>query len=162
MRAIKQKARKVDGQCSDMWYCLIATSSPKEDGEKFLQYRSLQGPFAGGSSLQEVRNDRTGEQDVRTMQGWCSAPQGRATRRAPATGPPMGGRRGAPLRRHFRFKNFREALHFVNKVGELAEEQGHHPDIYLGWGRVEVLVWTHKINGLTESDFIFAAKVDTL
>jgi 4a-hydroxytetrahydrobiopterin dehydratase len=66
------------------------------------------------------------------------------------------------LRRHFRFKNFREALDFVNKVGELAEEQGHHPDIYLGWGRVEVLVWTHKINGLTESDFIFAAKVDTL
>src|SRR5215203_5212604 len=96
MRAIKQKARKVDGQCSDMWYCLIATSSPKEDGEKFLQYRSLQGPFAGGSSLQEVLNDRTGEQDVRTVQGWCSAPQGRATRRAPATGPRMGGRRGAP------------------------------------------------------------------
>src|SRR5215213_10736384 len=96
MRAIKQKARKVDGQCSDMWYCLIATSSPKEDGEKFLQYRSLQGPFAGGSSSQEVRNDRTGEQDVRTVQGWCSAPQGGATRPAPATGPRMGGRRGAP------------------------------------------------------------------
>ena len=66
------------------------------------------------------------------------------------------------LRQHFRFKNFREALDFVNKVGELAEEQGHHPDIYFGWGRVEVTVWTHKINGLTESDFIFAAKVDTL
>jgi 4a-hydroxytetrahydrobiopterin dehydratase len=66
------------------------------------------------------------------------------------------------LRQHFRFKNFREALDFVNKVGELAEEQGHHPDIYFGWGRVEVLVWTHKINGLTESDFIFAAKVDRL
>ena len=66
------------------------------------------------------------------------------------------------LRQHFRFKNFREALDFVNKVGELAEEQGHHPDIYFGWGQVEVLVWTHKINGLTESDFIFAAKVDTL
>ncbi len=66
------------------------------------------------------------------------------------------------LRKSFRFKNFREALDFVNKVGELAEEQGHHPDIYLGWGRVEVTVWTHKINGLTESDFIFAAKVDML
>jgi 4a-hydroxytetrahydrobiopterin dehydratase len=66
------------------------------------------------------------------------------------------------LRRSFRFNNFREALGFVNKVGELAEEQGHHPDICFGWGRVEVLVWTHKINGLTESDFIFAAKVDTL
>src|SRR5215208_1840297 len=79
-----------------MWYCLIATSSPKEDGEKFLQCRSFLGPFAGGSSLQEVQNDRTGEQDVRTVQGWCSAPKGTATRRAPATGPRMGGRRGAP------------------------------------------------------------------
>ena len=66
------------------------------------------------------------------------------------------------LRRSFRFNNFREALDFVNKVGELAEEQGHHPDICFGWGQVEVTVWTHKINGLTESDFIFAAKVDTL
>jgi 4a-hydroxytetrahydrobiopterin dehydratase len=66
------------------------------------------------------------------------------------------------LRRVFRFKNFREALAFVNQVGELAEEQGHHPDINFGWGRVEVTVWTHKIDGLTESDFIFAAKVDTL
>jgi len=66
------------------------------------------------------------------------------------------------LRRRFRFKNFREALDFVNKVGELAEEQGHHPDISFGWGRVEVAIWTHKIDGLTESDFILAAKVDTL
>ena len=66
------------------------------------------------------------------------------------------------LKRVFRFKNFREALNFVNEVGELAEEQGHHPDISFGWGRVEVTVWTHKIDGLTESDFIFAAKVDAL
>lgn len=66
------------------------------------------------------------------------------------------------LRRVFRFKNFREALDFVNEVGELAEGQGHHPDISFGWGRVEVTVWTHKIDGLTESDFIFAAKVDAL
>jgi 4a-hydroxytetrahydrobiopterin dehydratase len=66
------------------------------------------------------------------------------------------------LRKVFRFKNFREALDFVNKVGELAEEQGHHPDISFGWGRVEITVWTHKIDGLTESDFVFAAKVDTL
>ena len=66
------------------------------------------------------------------------------------------------LRRVFRFKNFREAWGFVNKVGELAEQQGHHPDISFGWGYAEVTVWTHKINGLTESDFIFAAKVDTL
>jgi 4a-hydroxytetrahydrobiopterin dehydratase len=66
------------------------------------------------------------------------------------------------LRRRFPFKNFREALGFVNGVGGIAEEQGHHPDISFGWGYAEVTVWTHKIDGLTESDFIFAAKVDTL
>ncbi len=66
------------------------------------------------------------------------------------------------LRRRFRFKNFREALGFVNRVGGLAEEQGHHPDISFGWGYAEVTIYTHKIDGLTESDFIFAAKVDTL
>jgi 4a-hydroxytetrahydrobiopterin dehydratase len=66
------------------------------------------------------------------------------------------------LRRRFRFKNFREALSFVNEVGELAEEQGHHPDVGFGWGYAEVTVWTHKIDGLTESDFVFAAKVDAL
>ena len=66
------------------------------------------------------------------------------------------------LRRGFRFKNFREALRFVNRVGELAEEQGHHPDVTFGWGYADVTVWTHKIDGLTESDFVFAAKVDAL
>lgn len=66
------------------------------------------------------------------------------------------------LSRTFRFKNFREALTFVNRVGELAEEQNHHPDVSLGWGRVELTVFTHKIDGLTESDFVFAAKVDRL
>jgi 4a-hydroxytetrahydrobiopterin dehydratase len=66
------------------------------------------------------------------------------------------------LRRRFRFKNFREALDFVNRVGELAEEQKHHPDICFGWGRAEITVFTHKIDGLTESDFVFAAKVDRL
>ena len=66
------------------------------------------------------------------------------------------------LNREFRFKNFREALDFVNRVGALAEEQAHHPDIELGWGRVGVTIFTHKIDGLTESDFILAAKVDRL
>jgi 4a-hydroxytetrahydrobiopterin dehydratase len=66
------------------------------------------------------------------------------------------------LRRRFRFKNFREALGFVNRVGELAEEQGHHPDMSFGWGYAEITVFTHKIDGLTESDFIFAAKTNTL
>src|SRR5258708_8184110 len=62
----------------------------------------------------------------------------------------------------FKFPNFREALKFVNRVGELAEEQGHHPDIFLTWGKVDVTSWTHKIDGLTESDFILAAKIDQL
>ena len=66
------------------------------------------------------------------------------------------------LEREFKFKNFREALEFTNKVGELAEAQGHHPDIYLAWGKVQVTLWTHKIDGLTESDFIMAAKIDQL
>jgi len=64
--------------------------------------------------------------------------------------------------RSFKFKNFRTALEFVNRVGELAEQQGHHPDLFLAWGRVDVTTWTHKINGLTESDFILAAKIDRL
>ena len=66
------------------------------------------------------------------------------------------------LKKNYRFSNFREALKFVNQVGELAEDQGHHPDICFGWGNVEISIWTHKINGLTESDFILAAKIDEL
>ncbi len=62
----------------------------------------------------------------------------------------------------YKFPDFRKALDFVNRVGELAEEQGHHPDIYLAWGKVEIKIWTHKIDGLTESDFILAAKVDRI
>jgi 4a-hydroxytetrahydrobiopterin dehydratase len=64
------------------------------------------------------------------------------------------------LEKEYRFTNFREALDFTNRVGELAEEQGHHPDIYLAWGKVRLTIWTHKIDGLTESDFVFAAKSD--
>jgi len=66
------------------------------------------------------------------------------------------------LEKEYKFKDFREALTFTNKVGELAEAQGHHPDIYLAWGKVKLTVWTHKINGLTESDFVLAAKADRL
>ena len=62
----------------------------------------------------------------------------------------------------FAFPDFRQALGFVDRVGEVAEEQGHHPDIYLSWGKVEIKLWTHKIDGLTESDFIMAAKIDEL
>jgi len=66
------------------------------------------------------------------------------------------------LEKEYKFKNFREALAFTNKVGELAESINHHPDIYLAWGKVKLTLWTHKIDGLSESDFIFAAKVDEL
>ena len=66
------------------------------------------------------------------------------------------------LEKEFGFEDFRSALDFTNRVGELAEEQGHHPDIYLSWGRVRTRIWTHKIDGLTESDFILAAKMDEL
>ena len=66
------------------------------------------------------------------------------------------------LTRAFTFPDFRKALDFVNRVGEVAEQQGHHPDILLAWGKAEVTLWTHKINGLTESDFIMAAKIDQL
>ena len=66
------------------------------------------------------------------------------------------------LTKTFAFKNFATALAFVDRVGAMAEEQWHHPDIYLAWGAVRIDIWTHKINGLTESDFVFAAKCDAL
>lgn len=66
------------------------------------------------------------------------------------------------LQKTFKFPDFRQALNFTNLVGELAETQKHHPDIYLAWGKVAVKVYTHKIDGLTESDFVLAAKIDRL
>lgn len=69
---------------------------------------------------------------------------------------------GHHLQKAYSFKNFRETLDFINRVGELAEEQGHHPDICFGWGKADITIWTHKIDGLTESDFVLAAKIDRL
>ncbi len=66
------------------------------------------------------------------------------------------------LVRTYKFPDFIAALAFVNRVGALAEEQGHHPDILLAWGKVEITLWTHAVDGLTESDFILAAKIDRL
>ena len=66
------------------------------------------------------------------------------------------------LERVFRFKNFKEALEFTNKVGEIAEEEGHHPVMVTEWGRVKVSWWTHKIKGLHQNDFIMAAKINEL
>jgi 4a-hydroxytetrahydrobiopterin dehydratase len=69
---------------------------------------------------------------------------------------------GHHLARVFNFPDFRTALAFVNRVGEVAEAEGHHPDLGLSWGKVAVKIWTHKIDGLTESDFVLAAKIDRL
>ncbi|AFU60281.1 putative pterin-4-alpha-carbinolamine dehydratase [Candidatus Nitrososphaera gargensis Ga9.2] len=66
------------------------------------------------------------------------------------------------LEKSFKFKDFAQALAFTNKVGELAEKEGHHPDILTEWGRVTVTWWTHKIKGLHRNDFIMAAKTDAL
>jgi 4a-hydroxytetrahydrobiopterin dehydratase len=66
------------------------------------------------------------------------------------------------ITRAFTFPDFKQALDFVNRVGEIAEQQGHHPDILLTWGKAEITMWTHKIDGLTQSDFIMAAKIDRL
>lgn len=64
------------------------------------------------------------------------------------------------LEKEYKFKNFVQALDFTNKIGAIAEQQGHHPDIYLAWGKVRLTVWTHAVDGLTESDFVLAAKGD--
>ena len=66
------------------------------------------------------------------------------------------------LQKEFTFPDFKSALAFTNQVGELAEAQGHHPDLHLAWGKVEITIWTHKIDGLHQSDFILAAKIDKL
>jgi 4a-hydroxytetrahydrobiopterin dehydratase len=64
------------------------------------------------------------------------------------------------LRKSFAFKNFVDAVAFVNRITPVAEDQGHHPDLHLGWGKVEVELWTHAIDGLSSSDFVMAAKID--
>jgi 4a-hydroxytetrahydrobiopterin dehydratase len=66
------------------------------------------------------------------------------------------------LEKEYAFRGFRDAFEFVKRVGEMCEEQGHHGDIFLAWGKVKLSVWTHKIDGLTESDFVWAAKAEDL
>ena len=88
--------------------------------------------------------------------------QGRGIGQVEGPGAWLGGGGGSspgPLRT---FPDFRTALDFVNRVGAVAEQEGHHPDLYLSWGKVDIQTWTHKIDGLTESDFILAAKIDRL
>lgn len=69
---------------------------------------------------------------------------------------------GKAIKRRFEFKNFKQALAFVNKVGEIAEAEDHHPDISFGWGYAEFLLWTHAIGGLHENDFIMASKINAI
>lgn len=69
---------------------------------------------------------------------------------------------GKSLTRAYTFKDFKEALAVTNKIGEIAEQEGHHPDLTLGWGKVRVSLTTHAINGLSENDFIVASKVEAL
>ena len=64
------------------------------------------------------------------------------------------------LEKEYRFKNFKKALEFTNIVGKIAEEEGHHPDLYLSWGKLKIQLFTRKIEGLSESDFILAAKIE--
>ena len=70
--------------------------------------------------------------------------------------------RGHHLRREYTFSNFAKALEFVNRVGEVAEAEGHHPNISFTWGKVDIEIFTHSIDGLTESDFVLAAKIERL
>lgn len=69
---------------------------------------------------------------------------------------------GKRIEKEYRFPDFRQALDFVNRLGEVAEQEGHHPDIYLTWGKVRVALSTHSVGGLSENDFILAAKADEL
>jgi 4a-hydroxytetrahydrobiopterin dehydratase len=66
------------------------------------------------------------------------------------------------LERAYRFPDFATALRFVDKVGAMADDENHHPDVFLAWGKARITIWTHKIDGLTESDFVFAAKCDRI
>ncbi|MEK7583555.1 MAG: 4a-hydroxytetrahydrobiopterin dehydratase [Patescibacteria group bacterium] len=66
------------------------------------------------------------------------------------------------IRRNFKFKNFVEAMKFVNRVAELAEAEGHHPDLHIFYNKVLIELWTHAVSGLSENDFILAAKIDQL
>ena len=71
-------------------------------------------------------------------------------------------KKGHHLFRGYTFGDFQKALDWVNQVGVLAEHEGHHPDLFLAWGKVEISIFTHKVDGLTEADFILAAKIDRL
>jgi 4a-hydroxytetrahydrobiopterin dehydratase len=112
-------------------------------------------PPLAGEELERLLAQLSGWSVVAGSGGGKSGRGGEAG--AAGTTGAVGARR---LEKQYRFPDFRQALAFVNRVGELAEQEGHHPDIELGWGRVKLTLWTHSIGGLSENDFILAAKAD--
>ena len=100
------------------------------------------GPCKAGTPPVEGENLR---RLLGQLDGWSAEAAGDGSRR---------------LVKEYRFPDFRQALAFVNRVGEIAEREGHHPDFELGWGRVKLTLWTHSIGGLSENDFILAAKAE--
>ena len=112
---------------------------------------------AGGS------HDRTDRKDLRAVPGrGAAAGAGRGPKISGADAGLGAARQGKRIERTYKFKNFREALGFVDRVGGLAEDEGHHPDITFGWGYATISLHTHKIKGLHENDFIMAAKINQL
>lgn len=102
-----------------------------------LRLKSCEPCRAGTPPLTELKIRPLMEQ----LPGWLRSPEGH-------------------LQKDYQFRNFKEALVFVNIVGEIAETEGHHPDLLLAWGKVGVTLYTHKIKGLSDNDFILAAKID--
>lgn len=95
-------------------------------------------------------------------EGDTPALSGKALESLRAEVPAWGVEREHHLTREYAFPDFRTALDFTQKVGLLAEEEGHHPDIHLSWGKVGIELWTHAVHGLSENDFILAAKIEAL
>ena len=114
--------------------------SPSAENESALAGKKC-GPCSGG--VEPLKAEAIQELLLQLDQGWQAVEEHH-------------------IEKQYKFKDFAQALEFVNKVGQLAEQQGHHPDIHLAWGKVKLTLWTHKIDGLHENDFILAAKADKL
>ena len=126
------------------------------DSSSLLRAASVDSPATEGASVarrKELRALPRGRPAPRRRCGGRVLQAARAGLESP---------RNHHLVKSYKFPDFKSALAFVDRVGAMAEEQGHHPDLYLAWGKVRVEVWTHKIDGLTESDFVFSAKCDGL
>lgn len=94
------------------------------------------------------------------QKGGAPMPQNQVLEYLAKLGPGWGLNSEGHIEKSYRYSNFKKALAFLNRLAEVAEREGHHPDFHLGWGRCRVEIWTHEVNGLTESDFYLAAKAD--